>query len=890
MNRAMSIILSFLMIFGCIGAEASESDMGQVLEEAVWNVKSAGLMQGYEDGEFHPEREISRAEFSAVASRLCGILTDIGMSKTKFSDVTESHWAGGYINAAQGLGLIDGYEDQTFRPDESLTHEQALKIIVCALGYRQKAETMGGYPTGYYVTATGLGITSGVYADMKSRALRGDVAMYLNNALDVRPLENVYSGGGEQYVVSDITMAEKLASYRDTERVEGVVSANHITGLSGESNLSKDEVVIDGKIYNTGNTNISDYLGYMVDMYVTNTTDKVPLIVSFRVLTPKDCVLVLDVDMIDNIDKNKLTYYKDDKETREISLSSTENIIYNGKSLARSLITDSNLQIAQGEYKLIDSDENKRYETLVINEYESFVVDRVYDYGKIIYFANEELYNGKSGLKLFDGDEDYVHTIEHEDGSAATFGDISSGSVVTLCASLDLKVCKVIISDKKVSGKITQIDFDGREIYIDEIPYKLALREDESSKFEPVLGAEAVFVIDCFDKIVATDGRKLASENYAYVVDVKPGGFAGGAMLKLVGFGTHEKIIKKTGNTEEIYHEYRNDDIRTISLASRVVLNGNAVDSDKIDVSDFASCIIGYKCNPEGEIRNINLYAHKSEKYNLLFNADIISFGGYTNSECFFVGTGTSVICVPDFPDSDDDYLEMLRLSDDSQYSCLPVNIDDTTQTAEAVLIFGNMDADAEKPVDDENGISVVGSVSSFIDEDGTEKMRLEVLTGDELSSEICSESSAASSVVSKLRKGDLIRYSLNVKGEVDKVEKLASIQGLTKYYIANRNSPSEEVYGQALSVKLNRLSSTENEIVDEIEIMLGDDESANVIKYSIPHKEGPEVYLYERKSGNIYTGMCDDIETFENVGNAASEVFMLVKSNVPEVVVIIND
>lgn len=884
MKKICSLVLSAVMIMTCFGVNAyAQSDM---YDEAIFNVKSIGLMIGATDGEFYPEKEISRAEFAAIVSRLCGLGSSIGTSDTVFADVPESMWASGYINAAYNLGIIDGFVDGTFRPDSLLTGEQALKMIVCALGYEIQAKSYGEYPAGYLTVAAKLGIGKDVDIDLKNSITRGDVAILLNDALDVHPMERLISPGEESYEISADTLYEKLVSIGKTQFFEGVVTANHVTALGGESNLEENEVLIDGQLYNVGTTNAGEYLGQTVRIFVEDSSGKIPVIVSVKPLSDLNNILVLDVDDIESIATSGMTYCISDDKTKTISFDLTDYFIYNGKAIKKSDLTNNHLKIINGTYTLLDADGDKKYETLFMDEYESFVVERIYADGKTIYFANDEQYLGRSGFKFRESDEGYIYSVIGEDGQAASFDDIIEGCVVSIAASLDGKNATVRVSYKKASGKVTEISQGSNEIYIDDTLYPLALDSSGNVKCLVSLGDEAAYVVDSFGYIVATDGQSLSGERYAWVIDAAEASFSESAKIKLALPGSYEKIIEKEDNTEEIYYEYRNSEIKIFELANNLRVDGY----DDSNISDLKERFIGYTLDGSGNIKKITVYGDVYDKYSLNFNAEIRSFGGYTNAQNFFLGSATQVICVPSVADSDEDWYEKIKLADNSDYSVFPANVNDNIQTAEAVMIVTEMDADAAKPIEADAEFSIVGEVSSIVASDGNECLKIKLLTGSVVENVICTDSSANYNLARTLRKGDIIRYSRKVNGTVDKIERRASVQSLSKFYNTNKNTPVEEIYGLARSIRLSRLSVLKNEIVDEISVMIGSDDSSPYSEYEILKEDGPQIYAYDRKNGNIYPATTDDIETFMETGTGACKIFMLINSNNPEVVVIIKD
>ncbi|MBB3111727.1 hypothetical protein FHS18_003795 [Paenibacillus phyllosphaerae] len=98
--------------------------------EAIAAVTGQGLMQGFADGTFRPSAPISRAEMAAVAAKL---LTGEQKEGAGFSDIQGS-WAEQAILSVQGAGVIQGYADGTFRPQQLLTRAEAVVIINRALG------------------------------------------------------------------------------------------------------------------------------------------------------------------------------------------------------------------------------------------------------------------------------------------------------------------------------------------------------------------------------------------------------------------------------------------------------------------------------------------------------------------------------------------------------------------------------------------------------------------------------------------------------------------------------------------------------------------------------------------------------------------------------------
>ncbi|WP_308552922.1 S-layer homology domain-containing protein [uncultured Peptoniphilus sp.] len=102
--------------------EFKDSKVGW-FKAAINAVFKNGLMKGYEDGNFRPDDKITRAEFAQMIKNI----DKSNSAVATFKDV-KGHWAEDAINQAFGNGRISGYPDGTFRPDAPITRAEAVKI------------------------------------------------------------------------------------------------------------------------------------------------------------------------------------------------------------------------------------------------------------------------------------------------------------------------------------------------------------------------------------------------------------------------------------------------------------------------------------------------------------------------------------------------------------------------------------------------------------------------------------------------------------------------------------------------------------------------------------------------------------------------------------------
>lgn len=91
-----------------------------------------GLLKGYPDKTFKPQKGITRAELTSLLVRTLGITPEVLNKESAshlFSDVLSNNWAASYINMGVKLGLVQGYPNNTFKPKRILTRSEAVSII-----------------------------------------------------------------------------------------------------------------------------------------------------------------------------------------------------------------------------------------------------------------------------------------------------------------------------------------------------------------------------------------------------------------------------------------------------------------------------------------------------------------------------------------------------------------------------------------------------------------------------------------------------------------------------------------------------------------------------------------------------------------------------------------
>lgn len=113
----------------------------------IYAAKEAGIINGYDDGSFRPERKASRAEVAKMLTTALAIPTPVSERRV-FKDVSTKYWAAQHVAALKAAGITNGFEDGTFRPQATTTRAQVAKFLNKALALKsaQTASEKGSQP------------------------------------------------------------------------------------------------------------------------------------------------------------------------------------------------------------------------------------------------------------------------------------------------------------------------------------------------------------------------------------------------------------------------------------------------------------------------------------------------------------------------------------------------------------------------------------------------------------------------------------------------------------------------------------------------------------------------------------------------------------------------
>ena len=220
-KKVLSLVLCVAVMLSVMvmGAGAAFSDQDKIENtEAVNMCTALNIIGGYEDGSYHPERNIERSE---ITKMICVALNggkepNLAVPATPtFSDVRGSAdaWAEKYIESCAAQGIVSGVGGGRFSPAGNVTGSQLAKMLLVALGYRADEAnfTGNGWDTNVNVIATQKGLYEGLEnMDVSAALTRDNAAQMIWNALQAVEVEYTYTLVTENgQLVSKVVVQDK---------------------------------------------------------------------------------------------------------------------------------------------------------------------------------------------------------------------------------------------------------------------------------------------------------------------------------------------------------------------------------------------------------------------------------------------------------------------------------------------------------------------------------------------------------------------------------------------------------------------------------------------------------------------------------------------------------
>ena len=821
MKKFFALILAVAVTLSTtVFASPVDVPVDAVYSQAVEELIALNIVNGYNDGSFKPENTITRAE---VTKMIVAAMAQTSSAKsaagvTKFTDVPADHWASGYINVGtDALKFINGMGDGRFAPEDNVTYEQAVKMVVAAIGYDSLAVINGGYPTGYLTVAKQIGITENIKSiDGTAPATRAIVAQLISNAIDTPLLAmTTFNPFNPEYEIMDGTNGKTyetiLTNYHNTYKVEGRVTANSKSdsalendevkftiestkNYDGEIVKKSDENPIENIVMNVGKTTAADYLGIYSKVLVKIDENEDPIILTCLPSGKNSVTTVYanafddeaDNDIFAGNNKGKIYYYS--------------NVDKTGKSTKYYVTDDFKLYVNGVE---VDVDEENVQKYIFENKFGtiSFVdtpnensnsTDGKYDSIFVSYYATGIVESMSNNKIYFDVATDMTSIVTDDEDKTYNFYlnnksiellDIQEKDVVSIAYDVTTDIensdfYDVYISRDIVEGRVTEVNEEDNEVIIDGVIYGMVSDTlVNSNDFE--LGTSYTVYVDIFGN--AVDYEKLAST-------VKYGIISRAYYSK--DADENKIVLYDTTATKKTYSVA--DNFTYINGKNEGNIDNLINDmSDSADASIVFDRVVFYETNSKGEIREI-------ETLNPTTGTDVVYNERSSKIGNIKFDNNTVIISVDE---KDFSVVKGSSLIDEGTYTV--AGFDKDSGIYGIVLItegIGSYTSDSR--------FAVVEKVTQGTNDNGDECDKLAVYTAgsDELQTVYCDGTEIA-----KIAKGDVIIYTVNAEGLIEDASDINVI-----FSISNGNeinTPDKWINDEDVEVVfgpvINRTSST---------------------------------------------------------------------------------
>ena len=426
MKKFISIICLMAVFVGYIFE--TEAKPLQTKTKQMETVLALGIMNDNQDDEEDLTENITRADFAEIVYKILYYNEDItGATKSYYEDVSIYHYAAPYIQTLSERGIVYGCGDGNFHPSKIITVEEAVAVILRAIGYDFRLNS--GESTAAIASDVGIG-----------KGLSFSAELTRENAAKII-YDTLYANAMVSYVLSNRTKSSNIVLYDflGLKYGEGVVD-----GIDGRSLYDKEvrnnTVSINGNVYDIACKIDDDLLGMHVRYYYSEKDEEV------RAVVPKNnTILVIDanIETIDNnSDNTKIIYYTQGDKRKTARIDKKADILYNGYVI--NSISDHIPQ--NGDIKLIDRNNDGYYDTVFITEYTSYLVSRASEHDEIIAFYNT---NSELNLKNYDEIE-----IVDKNGERLELNSITTNSIISVFDG-GKKHLKIVKSDDVINGTIT---------------------------------------------------------------------------------------------------------------------------------------------------------------------------------------------------------------------------------------------------------------------------------------------------------------------------------------------------------------------------------------------------------------------------------------------------
>ena len=456
------------------GAAFTDSADFKVKTEVVDTLVQLGVINGYTDGSFKPNDTVTRAEMAKMIYVLRTGNSDASAYNDDYSTFTDikGHWARGYVKYCQSLGIIAGQSATKFAPDQTVTAQEAAKMLLVTLGYNaDKAGLVGaGWASKTNALADENGLLEDVTTSFTGPCPRQYAAQLMYNAIDTATVvwrddaytNQNYNGADNQ------TIGEKYMGLAKKAASEGI-----LRNVKKEDNKDtfRVTVYINGAdtSFTKVATNYVDLLGQKVHvLYKDGQKDKVYGIYA----TDENLAVTALKDDIDDADKTNGKFKVDGTEykTNATGTQKAEDkvLVYTTPDLTTSQVGTPLKNIPAYEtVTLIDNNDDDKID---------FGIYTPTVFGKVTYLGSDSVTVKSKGATSFvsGNSEDF----DIDDDNVVMSKELKKDAYVTVTERTYSATDATEINEaQSVSGKVQAIKTDGsltKEVKVDGNWYKVA--------------------------------------------------------------------------------------------------------------------------------------------------------------------------------------------------------------------------------------------------------------------------------------------------------------------------------------------------------------------------------------------------------------------------------
>ena len=348
--------------------------------------------------------------------------------------------------------LIDVY---LANPDDTkVTYQDAYKQIITALGYYHICERYDNPEDWIIFVADEIDLLVSVPNNMNEYITRAELAKIITKALNIDLSVIEYTSDGHRYNVAEGKTL--LNSVHNLHDISGFVNAIYGLSVYSGNDCREGYIQINRRNIKTSGLDLDHYLGRMVRAYA-----------SYDELRNEYSVVYIDYDTdakyleinfadIADVTNDRIYYYDENGEEKELSISGLKNISENGKQL-NSISEMSDFAENEGKIILTSSEKYGDIDTAVIYKYIYALVEYNDTLINRIGFKNYQKYNGTDTFVTVD--ENAVKKVTLN-GEAIELSALPAGVTARLFKNEQTGYMEIIATNEKLVGQVTSIDGD----------------------------------------------------------------------------------------------------------------------------------------------------------------------------------------------------------------------------------------------------------------------------------------------------------------------------------------------------------------------------------------------------------------------------------------------